>query len=303
MVIQGGDLTVANTIFDGNTGGSGLMNRNSSSSRLINVVFINNSSDGAGGAIFNHYSAPLLTHVTFCGNTAGSSGGAIRNHEGEPTIINSILWGNNAPFAPGIYNQGKNATISHSLVEECGGSGAGWNPICGIDGGGNLDADARFVDAPKGNLRLWSSSPAIEAGNNAAVPAGVTTDLDCEPRIYGINVDMGAYEYQGPPTGIDDDPEDALLKTTALRSIYPNPFNPTLTVEFDLDRRRAIQMTIYDVGGRLVRKLLNEVRDAGTHKILWDGRDDAGSSVATGVYFVQVRSEGWSSQRKIVLLK
>jgi hypothetical protein len=114
---------------------------------------------------------------------------------------------------------------------------------------------------------------------------------------------MGAYEYQGTATGIDDDPANVIPKVTALRSVYPNPFNPTVTVEFDLDRRRNVQMAIYDVGGRLVRRLLNEDRSPGTHRVRWNGRDDAGSSVATGVYFLQVRSEGWSVQRKIVLLK
>ena len=114
---------------------------------------------------------------------------------------------------------------------------------------------------------------------------------------------MGAYEFQGPPTGIDDDPVLPLPKHTAVRSVYPNPFNPSVTVEFDLDRQRNVQIAIYDVSGRLVRRLLDEVRSPGTYKVRWNGRSDAGSSVATGVYFLRVQSEGWSVHRKIILLK
>ena len=177
------------------------------------------------------------------------------------------------------------------------------NTLFVFDGGNNIDADPMFVDVASGDLRLWSSSPAIEAGDNAAVPPGVTTDLGGNPRLYGTVVDMGAYEYQGLPTGIDDDPEHVIPKVTALRSVYPNPFNPTVTVEFDLDRRRNVQIVIYDVGGRLVRRLVDEVRSPGTHRVRWNGKGHAGNNVATGVYFLVVRSENWNVHRKIVLLK
>ena len=106
---------------------------------------------------------------------------------------------------------------------------------------------------------------------------------------------------QGPPTGIDDEP--GLPRVTALRSPYPNPFNPVVTVEFDLDRRRNVQITIYDVSGRLVRRVVDEVRNPGTYKVHWNGKTDAGGSVATGVYFLQLRSEGWTAHRKLVMLK
>jgi hypothetical protein len=81
----------------------------------------------------------------------------------------------------------------------------GWNPACGTNDGHNIDADPCFEDADgpdntpgtaDDNLRLQLTSPAIDAGNNAVVPSGVTTDRDGNPRIVNGVVDMGAYEVQ-----------------------------------------------------------------------------------------------------------
>src|SRR5262249_32694622 len=67
-----------------------------------------------------------------------------------------------------------------------------------VSGTGNLNLDPGLVDVPGGNWRLKSSSPCINAGANGFATG--TSDLDGNPRIFGANVDMGAYEFQGPPT-------------------------------------------------------------------------------------------------------
>lgn len=99
-------------------------------------------------------------------------------------LTNVIVWGDSAPEGPEIYNDGSSLSISYSDIQGCGGSGSGWNLDYGTDGGGNIDADPRFVDAANGNLRLKLTSPAIDAGNNAAVPSGVTTDLTATPASW-----------------------------------------------------------------------------------------------------------------------
>jgi predicted outer membrane repeat protein len=195
--------TLINVTFSGNSasqgGGMGVVE---GSPTLINVTFSGNSASQGGGMACDllNEGSPTLVNVTFSGNSVTYQGGGIWCH-GERgmgtgvTVHNSILWGNTAPDGPQIYNLGSTSIISHSLVQGSGSSGPDWDSSLVVDGGGNLNEDPLFVDPPS-NLRLQSTSPAIDAGNNAAVPARVTTDLDGKPRFVCETVDMGAYEYQ-----------------------------------------------------------------------------------------------------------
>ncbi len=183
---DGGRFT--DVIFSGNTAvdGGGMYNYNISPI-LTNVIFSGNSAQDGGG-MHNEASAVELTNATFYGNTASSHGGAMYSWwDRSPRLKNAILWGNSAPVGPGIYNNyGGETLISYSDIQGCGGSGAGWNSACGTDNGGNIDADPLFVDAAGGVLRLQLNSPAIDAGNNAAVPLGVITDLAGSPRFADV---------------------------------------------------------------------------------------------------------------------
>ncbi len=76
-----------------------------------------------------------------------------------------------------------------------------------------------------------------------------------------------------------------------------------MTVAFELDRRRRVQVIVYDVQGKLVREVLNEFRNAGPHRVTWDATDNNGRRAASGVYFVEVKSNTWRDRRKAILLK
>lgn len=90
----------------------------------------------------------------------------------------------------------------------------------------------------------------------------------------------------------------------SLGQNYPNPFNPVTTISFTLERRSHVRLRVYNVSGQLVAALLDEPRDAGiTHRVSWNGRNGAGVSVSSGVYFYKLESEGFSQTRKMVLLK
>ena len=92
-------------------------------------------------------------------------------------------------------------------------------------------------------------------------------------------------------------------RITALLPSHPNPFNPTTTIPFDLATQGRVSLQIFDAQGRLVRTLCDEVMPEGTHEALWDGRDNSGSRVATGVYFVRFTSGNYQLTKKLVMVR
>ncbi|MEJ2722183.1 MAG: FlgD immunoglobulin-like domain containing protein, partial [bacterium] len=90
---------------------------------------------------------------------------------------------------------------------------------------------------------------------------------------------------------------------TSLGQAYPNPFNPSTTIPFELASGENVTLRIYDVRGQLVRTLENRSVPPGRHEIVWNGRDNSGRSVATGVYFVRLTAGSREMTRKLVLIK
>ncbi len=213
-----------NVTFRSNQDG-GMINDNHSSPSLVNVVFIGNESSYGGGMHNSLFSNPRLSNVTFVGNRS-SYGGAMYNYiRSNPQVHNSILWGNVASVGSQVYNDNfDNYTrptipvFSFSTIQGAFSSGS-WDTSLGTDGGGNLDADPRFVRNPSpgpdntwgtadddyGDLRLQTDSPAIDAGNNALAPPDAL-DLDgdgdtSEPLPYDMDVQPRFYDHPNPDTG------------------------------------------------------------------------------------------------------
>jgi len=88
-----------------------------------------------------------------------------------------------------------------------------------------------------------------------------------------------------------------------LAQNFPNPFNPSTTIMFDMREKGHVSLKIYNVAGQLVRTLVNGVKDAGHHKITWDGRNNDGVSIASGVYFYKMETKRFSQTRKMVMLR
>lgn len=89
----------------------------------------------------------------------------------------------------------------------------------------------------------------------------------------------------------------------ALHAAVPNPFASATSIRFETTRGSNVDLAIYDATGRRVRSLVSSTMDAGSHALRWDGRNDAGTSVATGVYFVRLRAEGSEMTRKLTMLR
>ena len=89
-----------------------------------------------------------------------------------------------------------------------------------------------------------------------------------------------------------------------LRQNFPNPFNPETTISFDLDDHAIVSLHIFDVTGQLVRELISgENYPAGRYEQLWDGKDNRGASVGSGLYLYRIQSDKFTAMRKMVLLK
>lgn len=98
-------------------------------------------------------------------------------------------------------------------------------------------------------------------------------------------------------------PHDPLPTSNYLGSNYPNPFNPSTTITYGLAKQERVTIAIYNVNGALVRTLVSDSKPAGWYDVNWDGRDQSGRAVASGIYFSQMRAGSFSDSKKLVLLK
>ena len=101
--------------------------------------------------------------------------------------------------------------------------------------------------------------------------------------------------------GVDTDVPG--LDRMVLRQNKPNPFNPTTTISFAIPNRTQVSLKIYDIAGREVRTLVNDVMEKDNYDVTWQGRDNNGHSVASGVYFYRLNAGKETATKKMVLLR
>lgn len=128
----------------------------------------------------------------------------------------------------------------------------------------------------------------------------VTWSDDRLPASIGKNHEVFYKVGTGFVTAVGTPEKPAMARL--LRN-YPNPFNPLTTVAFTLDRDAQAKLRVYDVRGRLVRRLLDSYLSAGPRSVTWDGKDDSGRLVASGTYFLRLEAGGAFLSRTVSLLK
>jgi hypothetical protein len=191
--------TITNITIIGNsaTFGGGLDNYTSSSPSITNTTFISNLASFGGAMNTETTSSPTITNTTITGNSATNTGGGMYNRSSSnPDIRNSIIWGNGTTE---IVNNSSAPTVSYSIVQ---GGYAGCSNCPNTNGNANPllvnAADPAGIDnihrTADDGIRLQSGSPAINAGANSLIPAGITTDIIGAARIQNTTVDLGAYE-------------------------------------------------------------------------------------------------------------
>jgi hypothetical protein len=121
----------------------------------------------------------------------------------------------------------------------------------------------------------------------------------------GESMQIG-YAIDATGTGIEDEVIHVPF-AFSLAQNYPNPFNPSTTIQYDIlmgSGQVPVKIFVYDVRGRLIRKLVNEEKDPGSYSVNWDGRDNIGHRVASGIYIYRMQiNHNLVSTKKMVLLK
>ena len=97
--------------------------------------------------------------------------------------------------------------------------------------------------------------------------------------------------------------EDIILTSFKLQQNYPNPFNPTTTISFSVPSEGHVQISVYDITGRLIANLVDRNMSEGYHHVVWDGKDISGLDVSAGLYIYNLQAEGVSMTRKMILMK
>ena len=132
--------------------------------------------------------------------------------------------------------------------------------------------------------------------------------------------DLRSYEQPGVPAHIavfaqrvrsdgsvtsagDEDFGARIPARPTLEQNYPNPFNPTTTIRYSTPVRAHVRLAIFDLLGRQVRTIQNQIQEAGEHEAVWNGRDDHGLLAASGVYIYTLQFERSSVTRKLIFLR
>jgi len=161
---------------------------------------------------------------------------------------------------------------------------------------GGTDSDQGF------GLALDNSGNTYVVGLTSSTnfPMGTSTPYQSNPRG---NVETFAGKITGAlPTAVRGR-EEGMPLSFMLAQNYPNPFNPTTAIRFHLTGMSEIEVAIYSTAGQLVRQLARGKYVDGEHTVVWDGKNEAGMRVASGVYVYKLKAGEFVAQRKLVLMK
>lgn len=139
-------------------------------------------------------------------------------------------------------------------------------------------------------FKLWKQGSDVKTFNQtlASIPGGRTGTAQ---NMYQFNISAVG----------TDNPEINFINE--LRAAYPNPFNPSTTIEFSLKDRQDASLVIYNIKGQKVKTLSKGVLEKGRHKIVWTGLNDSGKQVSSGIYFYRLDTKDYHKVNKAILLK
>ena len=137
-------------------------------------------------------------------------------------------------------------------------------------------------------------------------PGGTTTHVTRVEMMEAIALWLGVPGGSGVEDG-SEEPAGALPKVFALDQNYPNPFNPQTSISFTVPGSEGdlvdVSLKVYSLRGRLVKTLVDNQQEAGYHTAVWDGHDEVGKKVSSGIYLYRLEAGEKIAVRKMVILK
>ena len=248
-------VNMYNNIISGNSStayGGGVYVSNMIANIHNNVISNNKhaaAKSGNGGGISLYNSNSMIINNTIAYNDAEKGGGMYCSYGSSPVVINNIIYGNTSSVEEQVYVNDNNSApkMLYNLNQcDCLGITVGvkYNWEANYDDS-NFDANPRFVNYALQNYRLQSNSPCINAGIKDVTGLGLpNVDIDGNVRIYGGRIDLGAYEYGAPPSGI----ENVAIQNQLI--VYPNPSHNGI---FQLaTNSNEIHWTVFDMKGKQI---------------------------------------------------
>lgn len=121
--------------------------------------------------------------------------------------------------------------------------------------------------------------------------------------VYKV-ADITKIDFSGLPTGTEGIQKfQHIVKSFKLMQNYPNPFNPSTKIQYEIPDASKIEISIYDMNGRLIKTIVNEHQQAGSYRVIWDGMNKSGNKVSSGVYVYTVKFGNIVSSKKMMFLK
>jgi len=257
--------------------GGAIKCENGSSPTIRNCILRDNFAT-SGGAIYCENSSPVIENCTISFNESSIAGAAFLLYS-NPTFENCILSHSIEGAAVFGYESNPLLTCTDVVWNE----GGDWVGCIAEqqNQNGNFSNTPAFCNPESGDFRLQPGSPCLPEHNECGVIVGALGEGDCAP------------------TGAEEVP----VPDRVLLSAFPNPFNPHLTITLSLPVQAQGTLIVHDVSGRRVRLLKKDAFAHGIDEIVWNGKDDQGQDVASGVYFVQLVTDEYKESKKVVLLR
>ncbi|UCD63506.1 MAG: T9SS type A sorting domain-containing protein [Candidatus Zixiibacteriota bacterium] len=212
------------------------------------------------------------------------------------TDVDVYLWDD---FTGGTLSTPIDSKLNSSFAE------AGYHSV-ELDSPHELTTGEDFYVAVKftNNSHAWPI-PADVTGPNEMGTTYISSDGSTWTDLgaaWGDDVAIRARTSVDLPVSVADTPEPTPY-AYSLSHNYPNPFNPATRISYSLERRSQVQLVVYNILGQRVATLVDEVMPAGQHTVSWNGTDDSGNMLGSGVYFYRFKAGDFTDTKKMVLLK